>query len=230
MQDQQAEKIRSNEASLASNQKRRRKKRDYSRRSALKVLVGFLGNHKKLALATLVAVICDMTGMLLVPTELSALINTAVNASHLSDLLPNAAGMLGASILGSGGAVISTYLATRLAANVAFDIRTSVYEASLDFSGSDFERFGTGSMITRTNSDINVIQQSLVMAILMILPVPIMCAISVALAFSIDVFMRSSVARGYVCNACGVRSWCYYFGSHFYAPSRVYRPHECARA
>ena len=189
MQDQQAEKIRSNEASLASNQKRRRKKRDYSRRSALKVLVGFLGNHKKLALATLVAVICDMTGMLLVPTELSALINTAVNASHLSDLLPNAAGMLGASILGSGGAVISTYLATRLAANVAFDIRTSVYEASLDFSGSDFERFGTGSMITRTNSDINVIQQSLVMAILMILPVPIMCAISVALAFSIDVFM-----------------------------------------
>ena len=44
-------------------------------------------------------------------------------------------------------------------------------------------------MITRTNSDINVIQQSLVMAILMILPVPIMCAISVALAFSIDVFM-----------------------------------------
>ena len=169
--------------------RRRKRKRDYSRRSALKVLLGFLGHHKGLALATLVAVVCDMTGMLLVPTELSALINVAVSAEEISELVPSAAAMLGASVLGSGGAVVSTYLATRLAANVGRDVRCSVYDASLDFAGSDFERFGTGSMITRTNSDVNVIQQSLVMAILMILPVPIMCVISVALAFSIDPFM-----------------------------------------
>ena len=44
-------------------------------------------------------------------------------------------------------------------------------------------------MITRTLSDANVVQQTLLMAILMILPVPIMCAISVGLAFSIDTLM-----------------------------------------
>ena len=66
------------------------------------------------------------------------------------------------------------------------DIRNAVYDSSLAFSGSDFERFGTGSMITRTLNDINVIQQSIIMTIQMVLPVPIMCVMGIALATSID--------------------------------------------
>ncbi len=64
-----------------------------------------------------------------------------------------------------------------------------VYRASLSFSATDFNRFGTGSMITRTLSDANVVQQTLLMTILMIFPVPIMCAISVGLAFATDFVM-----------------------------------------
>ena len=74
----------------------------------------------------------------------------------------------------------------KLAANVGRDIRNAVYDSSLAFSGSDFERFGTGSMITRTLNDINVIQQSIIMTIQMVLPVPIMCVMGIALATSID--------------------------------------------
>ena len=94
--------------------------------------------------------------------------------------------MLGATALASGGALLGSYLSAKLAANVGRDIRNAVYDSSLAFSGSDFERFGTGSMITRTLNDINVIQQSIIMTIQMVLPVPIMCVMGIALATSID--------------------------------------------
>ena len=97
--------------------------------------------------------------------------------------------MLIAAFVGSGGYLTTVYLTSRLCAKVGRDLRLRVYEASLAFSGSDFNAFGTGSMITRTLSDANVIQQTLLMSILMIFPVPIACVIAVALAFSTDVVM-----------------------------------------
>nr|WP_293814039.1 ABC transporter ATP-binding protein [uncultured Parolsenella sp.] len=131
----------------------------------------------------------DLSGMLLIPTQLSMMINVAITTHDANEFMTHGVLMLVAALCGSFGYITSTWLASRLCANVGRDLRMRVYRASLDFSGGDFSRFGTGSMITRTLSDANVVQQTLLMAILMILPVPIMCAISVGLAFSIDPLM-----------------------------------------
>ncbi|WP_126423431.1 ABC transporter ATP-binding protein [Parolsenella catena] len=131
----------------------------------------------------------DLSGMLLIPTQLSAMINTAVTTQDANEFLAHGALMLAAALVGSFGYIASTWLASRLCANVGRDLRMRVYRASLAFSAADFNRFGTGSMITRTLSDANVVQQTLLMTVLMILPVPIMCAISVGLAFSTDFVM-----------------------------------------
>lgn len=157
--------------------------------ASLRVLARFVRPYRALVAATVLALVFDMAGMLFVPTELSAMINTALSEGASETILQHGVAMLAAALMGSGGAITANYLAARLAANVGRDIRLAVYRASLAFSGSDFERFGTGSMITRTLSDANVIQQTLLMAIVMILPVPIMCVISVALAFRIDAVM-----------------------------------------
>lgn len=65
-------------------------------------------------------------------------------------------------------------------------MRNALYDKSLTFSASDFEGFGTGSMITRTLNDVNVVQQAFVWSVQMVLPVPLMCVIGVLMAFSID--------------------------------------------
>ena len=155
----------------------------------LRLLMRFVAPYRALALATLAALVLDMGGMLFVPTKVSAMINAAVSAEGAGALAEHAWGMLAAALCGSGGAILAALLASRLAANVGRDIRVAVYEASLAYSGADFERFGTGGMVTRTLSDANVIQQTLLMGILMILPVPVMSVIAVALAFSIDEVM-----------------------------------------
>lgn len=155
----------------------------------LRLLMRFVVPYRTLMLATLAALVLDMGGMLLVPTQLSAMINSAVGMEGAGALADHAWAMLAAALCGSGGAVAASLLAARLSANVGRDIRVAVYEASLAYSGADFERFGTGGMVTRTLSDANVIQQTLLMGILMILPVPVMSVIAVGLAFSIDEVM-----------------------------------------
>lgn len=157
--------------------------------AGLRLLARLVAPYKGLVLATFVAMLFDLSGMLLIPTQLSAMINTAVTTHDTSEFLVHGGLMLAAALAGSAGYIASTWLASRLCANVGRDLRCRVYEASLKFPAEDFNRIGTGSMITRTLSDANVVQQTLLMTILMIFPVPVMCVIAWGLAFSTDAVM-----------------------------------------
>ena len=136
-----------------------------------------------LALALLV---CDIVGMLYIPTELSALINSAISADGGGALVTHGARMLVAAFVGSGGCVVSYWVVSNLAADVACDLRVELYRHSLELSASEFGRFGAASMITRTLSDVNVVQQTLVMTFTMAAPVPVVCVVAILLAFSVD--------------------------------------------
>ena len=157
--------------------------------ASLRLLASLVAPYRGLVVATFVAMLFDLSGMLLIPTQLSAMINTAVTSQDAGEFLAHGALMLAAALAGSAGYIASTWLASRLCANVGRDLRMRVYRASLSFSATDFNGFGTGSMITRTLSDANVVQQTLLMTVLMIFPVPIMGAISVGLAFATDAVM-----------------------------------------
>lgn len=152
----------------------------------MKLLLKYMKPYRGLAIITVLVLMVDIAGTLLVPTLLANMVNIGVVTKNFNYILQNGLAMLGATALASGGALLGSYLSAKLAANVGRDIRNAVYDSSLAFSGSDFERFGTGSMITRTLNDINVIQQSIIMTIQMVLPVPIMCVMGIALATSID--------------------------------------------
>ena len=152
----------------------------------MKLLLKYMKPYRGLAIITVLVLMVDIAGTLLVPTLLANMVNIGVATKNFNYILQNGLAMLGAAALASGGALLGSYLSAKLAANVGRDIRNAVYDSSLAFSGSDFERFGTGSMITRTLNDINVIQQSIIMTIQMVLPVPIMCVMGIALATSID--------------------------------------------
>lgn len=157
--------------------------------SPWKLLGTLIAPYKGLAVLTLLTLLCDIVGMLYIPTELSALINAAVTNHDMVALTSHGIRMFMAALLGSGGCIVSYWLASRLAARIGRDLRMAVYKHSLEFSGSDFNRFGTGSMITRTLSDANVVQQTFLMCFTMMFPVPVTCIVSVVLAFSTDATM-----------------------------------------
>lgn len=163
--------------------------RDYSKRTSWRLLSSLLRPHRGLAVAALVLLLADIVGMLLIPTQLAALVNVAVGTRDAVELTSHGIAMLVAAVVGSGGCVASYYVASRLAAYVGRDLRVAVYKKSLALSGADFNAFGTGPMITRTLSDANVVQQTLLMTFMMVFPVPVACVVAIVLAFGIDPVM-----------------------------------------
>ncbi len=163
--------------------------KDYSKSASFRLLLRLVAPYRRLALLTVLALLCDITGMLYIPTELSALINTAVSSTDAGGMLAHGISMLVAAVVGSGGCLVSYWLASRLAARVGRDMRVAVYEKSLELGGYDFDQLGTGSMITRTLSDANVVQQTFLMTFIMLAPVPVICVVAIVLAFGIDYVM-----------------------------------------
>ena len=155
----------------------------------LRLLLRFLKPYKRLIAVTLVVLLIDNVGTLLVPTMLANMVNTGIARGDTAYILQNGLLMLLATAMASGGAVTGCYLSARLAAYVGRDIRNAVYDKSLELSAADFERFGTGSMITRSLGDINVVQQAIIQTIQMVLPVPFLACAGIVLACLTDLQM-----------------------------------------
>ena len=185
----------------------------------MRLLMRFMRPYRGLIAVTLFAVLIDNVGTLLVPTMLANMVNTGITTGDVDYILRNGLYMLIATGMASGGTVLGCYLSARLAANVACDIRNAVYDKSLELSASDFERFGTGSMITRSLNDINVIQQAVLQTIQLVLPVPFLALVH-----------RSrhghAAGRGGCDRAGGGGLYRCQRRADLYAPAELYRPHE----
>jgi len=82
--------------------------------------------------------------------------------------------MLGVSLVSVLVQLLSTYLATRIAAKIACKMRSDVFAKVESFSSSEFSKFTTSSLITRTGNDITKVQQLIQMMLRMMLMSPIM--------------------------------------------------------
>ena len=82
--------------------------------------------------------------------------------------------MLGVAFVSICAQLLSTYLATKIATNVAYRIRRDVYNKVESFASAEFSKFSTSSLITRTTNDITQIQQLTQMCLRMMLMAPLM--------------------------------------------------------
>lgn len=155
----------------------------------MKLVLQFIKPYRKQIILVLLAMLLDVAGGLLIPTITADIINNGIGGGSPSYIIRQGILMAAVSLLASLGALAGSYFCADIAAKLGKDIRNAVYDKSLLFSASDLENFGTASMITRTLSDVNIIQQSVVMVIQMILPVPAVCALGIIMAFLTDSVM-----------------------------------------
>lgn len=113
----------------------------------MRLLMRFMKPYRGLIAVTLLVLLIDNVGTLLVPTMLANMVNTGITTGDVDYILRNGLYMLIATGMASGGAVLGCYLSARLAANVACDIRNAVYDKSLELSASDFERLDRKSVV-----------------------------------------------------------------------------------
>ncbi len=155
-------------------------------KATLKPILRFIKPYR-MQLAVIIAVLAaDVGGSLLVPTITANMINHAVVGGTMEKIVADGILMLLISLVSGALTLLGSWLSARVSANLGRDLRCSLYDKSLAFSGTDFESFGTASMITRTLNDINVIQQAFINFVQMVLPVPIMCVLGIAFSFAIS--------------------------------------------
>ena len=81
--------------------------------------------------------------------------------------------MLLISLLSAACTVLVGFLAARTAAGVSRNLRKSVFTKVENFSNTEFDKFSTASLITRTTNDITQIQMLIVLMIRMVIYAPI---------------------------------------------------------
>lgn len=82
--------------------------------------------------------------------------------------------MLLVSLLGGICTVAVGFLASRTAAGLAKNLRKNIFEKVENFSNTEFDKFSTASLITRSTNDVTQIQMLMVIMIRMIFYAPIM--------------------------------------------------------
>ncbi len=82
--------------------------------------------------------------------------------------------MLGISLLSVIVQIVSTYMATKTSAKIATQIRSEVFKKIESFSSTEFSKFSTSSLITRTGNDVTKVQQLIQMMMRIMLISPIM--------------------------------------------------------
>lgn len=82
--------------------------------------------------------------------------------------------MIGVALIGGTAVVLVSFFASKVAAGLAKNLRKDVFKKVISFSNSEFDKFSTASLITRTTNDIVQIQTFVVMMLRMIFYAPIL--------------------------------------------------------
>ena len=155
----------------------------------MKLILKFLKPHWKLCAITIILLIADVAGALFIPTLAADMLNEGTSGAAFDTILGTGLKMGAASLISGACAILGGYACAALSSRLGKDMRVAIYKKSLKLSVYDFRQFGTASMTTRTVSDITTIQFAVISFIQMVLPVPVVCAIALALTFLLDVQM-----------------------------------------
>jgi ATP-binding cassette subfamily B protein len=89
-------------------------------------------------------------------------------------ILSTGAIMLAYTLLSVIATISVGYLSARIAAGVGRDLRSDVFRKVESFSGAEFDKFSSASLITRTTNDITQLQMVTVLMVRMVFYAPIM--------------------------------------------------------
>lgn len=144
----------------------------------------------KLVLVSLITIIILKTmGTLYIPTLTADIINNGVIKGDINYVLKTGGIMAGVAVLTGLMAILSTYLSADLSATLSRELRSKIFSRAQKLSTQDFKDFSTGSLITRCTSDVNQVENTVIMFLEMIIPVPFIILTGMIWAFSKDGYM-----------------------------------------
>ncbi len=124
---------------------------------------------------------------LYLPNLNADIINNGVVKGNIGYIWKTGGIMLAIAVVLSAVAILAVYWASMTSMSVGRDIRGAVFKQVQQLSERDVSAFGTPSLINRNTNDVQQIQIFLQMALIVMIPAPIMCVGGIFMALREDV-------------------------------------------
>ncbi len=126
---------------------------------------------------------------LILPSMMSEIVDVGVMGLNGQDgqmeyIISQGLKMLGVALLSVFAAIGVNFFSTKASAIISKKMRHDVFKRVTEFSSTEFDKFSTASLITRTTNDIQQVQQMLSHGVRMVCFAPIMGIGSITLALS----------------------------------------------
>lgn len=149
-------------------------------------LFRYIRLKKSLAVYTVFFLFIQIFAMMYLPALMAKIINNGVALSDMDYIYRYSGYILLLTLVGGIAAILSTIFSALFSARISRELRSSVFKQVQAYSLSDIQQIGVPSLITRSTSDINIIQRTVMTLFQLFLPAPIMAIMGLCLAFQIN--------------------------------------------
>ena len=147
----------------------------------MKYLKLFLKERKGKVAITLLMLLGQAIGTLLIPFLIASIVDNGILKGDMTEILNIGGKMLIVVLVTTIVSVLGSYYSADLAAVFGYDMRDKIFRKSQELSIREFDTIGVSSMITRTTADISNLQQTLGMIFQMIVPTPLIIGASIVM-------------------------------------------------
>lgn len=140
-------------------------------------------------LLLLASTFCELA----LPLLMSSIVDNGIKLQNMHLILTLSLVMLGVAAVGFALTVLAQYLSTFIISGFTRDLRETVFDHANNMKISDINRIGTGALLTRSTSDIIMLQDFLDMMIRAIVVVPVFIIGGSVLAYMKDALLATII-------------------------------------
>ena len=140
----------------------------------------------KIALLSTVMLSVSVVIELQIPKLMQRIVDEGIRNADLGLISVTALTMIVLAFLDTGLSIGNTALSVRAAQSFAADLRDAVFRQIQRFSFGNLDRFQTGELIIRLTSDVNAVQQVVMMGLRMFIRAPLMITGSIIMMYIVN--------------------------------------------
>ncbi|MEO2602227.1 ABC transporter ATP-binding protein [Clostridium butyricum] len=145
----------------------------------MKYLKLFLKESKGKVGITLIMLLAQSVGTLLIPFLIAGIVDNGILKGDINEIINIGGQMILVLLITTVAAVLGSYYSADLAAVFGYYMRDKIFRKSQELSIHEFDTIGVSSMITRTTSDISNLQQTFGLTLQLIVPAPLIIISSI---------------------------------------------------
>ncbi|MBR6088652.1 MAG: ABC transporter ATP-binding protein, partial [Anaerolineaceae bacterium] len=149
-------------------------------------ILAYLGRYKKYAILAPVTVALEVLLEIWIPYLMADIIDIGIANRDMDYVLRIGGYMAGTAVVSLIFGAVAGHFAAMAATGLSRNLRKALFGKIQDFSFSNTDRFSTPSLITRMTTDLNFVQNSVMMMVRMLVRGPLMMVAATFMTFRIN--------------------------------------------